>query len=699
MVRPAWEPPQGSEEPSPRPGRRLASASRSSTPGSPTLAIVFLPLLALVLVLLGGTASAKEKLIKAQPAQMAKTDQRGFNWDPNIQGVLNDGTSDCFDGAMSLKVNGGAFTPTKPPMQTTDGQEYVLSGAVGQIAITRRIRIDPVVGAARYVEVFENKSKRSVRVTAAVHSTLGSSAAGVMTNRSRAVMAGQLQKGETAIFAMHNGGSRPSVIFQLRGAHSKNVPVVTVSNNRQFNITWTLSIPAGRTTAILHSVAQRRWGSPPNAKAMEAELKPMLDAKWAKSLPTALRAVIANHSGATATDGSLTAPALAHEEVLALAKAYEVERGKNATVLIERDKPLVGMAEGSAVTVKTRMGEVSVPFKDVAIIRGGANVGRSMRLLLRDGEILSGSITAPSLLFKTKSGLDIPLDPAGIDVLILPKQTRDGVVDEGTDSFLTQLDGTKLALKKAEGLVLAAVSPWGDQDIDLDDVVRIRYTRDPLPGLWVLLRDGSRFPVAVRGDALPLVSRRFGPVQVVPGSIAAWSRHGVAAAVAKGEDGDDAGPVATHVHVVGGCYLTGTFVAKKLSIETVAGTTPVTLDQISKIVRNEDEEGSTPLFDFTMRSGETIQGRLSQHLLNFKTPRGQCRVPLMHLWGYRWYPSLEPAPKKPAAVPDAKDGEGKDAAGKNAAAAPSKKAKGSDAKKAGAPAPPKPVAPPKKGNA
>ena len=612
----------------------------------------------LLALLLAAPAAAKEKL---QPVNgtMARTDSQGFNWDPTPQeGVIRDGTNDCFDDAMRLRVKGGQFAVQgKPVLQTKDGLEYVFEGVIGQVGVVRRVRIDPQVAAVRYVEMLTNRSKRTVRLTVEIWSMLGGNAGGVVTDLGRANVNGPLQKGETSLFALQPSRSRPSVIFQLRDARSKMVPVVSVQNNRTFTVTYSLTIPPGKTVSLAHAVAQRRYAGQPAVKQMEQELKPMLDAAWLKGLPGTVRATIANRDASGATVEGLTKALPAHQEVLQLAKAYDVERGELAVLFLEREKPMKGFAAGMALDVATRMGTVKVPFTDVAVIRGGAGVGRSMRLFLRDGEILAGDIQAPGLLFRTEAGLEIPLDPGGVDALFLPQRERDGTVAEGTDAFLTQLDGTKLSLAKGAEVTLAAVSPWGDLTIPLEDVVRVRYAREPLPGLWALLRDGSRFPLTVRGESWKLMSRRFGGVDVAPGSIAAWSRHGVAAALAKNED-EEVVPTTTHAQLVGGCFLAGTFAETKLTLETVAGGTPIEVGAIHTLTRSDDAEGAGPAFVIKLKSGETVQGRLAEPLVRFETPRGTCLVPVLHLWAYRWSPppgAEPPEPAEPEDKPAAKD--------------------------------------------
>lgn len=668
-----------------------ASAQRTWLLAALTLALAALP---------ASEATAKEKLVPVAQGQMQRSDQLGFNWDPNAAGVIRDGSNDCFDGAMNLKVNGGPYKSTQAAMQTKDGTEFVLRGQVGDIAVTRRVRLDLVKGAARYVEVLQNKSKRAVTVTLEVTSQLGSSCQTVLTDQGRGVLNGPLEKGESGVIAVHGGGSRPSVLFQLRSPRSKVVPQVQVTNNRSFAFTWTVKIPAGKSAAVLHSVAQRRWSGPPMGKQLKAEFDPFLDRKWAGGLPAAVRSALINHAGSAGGTEALTATQAADEAIKEVARAYDVERGDDSVVLIERDKPLKGEVTGELLHVQTRLGQAEVPFDDVAILLGGANKGRSMRVYLRDGEVLAGEVRAEALLFATQAGLEIPLDPAGIDALFLPKSKQDGKIKEAAKAFLTQLDGTRLALAKATGGRLAAVTPWGDLDIPLEGVVRIDYVHEPLPGLWILLRSGSRLPVAIQGAALKLESLRFGVVDVEPGSMAAWQRNGVVIPMAKDEEGESIGPLATHVRLVGECFVAGELANIGLHVDTLAGTTPIEIDQIKQVERSDEEEDNEPAFEFTLKTGEKLSGRLKERMVSIRTPFGLCRVPVLHLLGYRWYP---PPPKEderkdrdPADGParggtigegtDGNDAKSKDAEGKDTEV---KDAKGEEAPKKGSNAEPK----------
>jgi len=598
-----------------------------------------------------GPAGAEEQLTPVAPDHLDRSDQLGYQWDPNVQGVLRDGTNDCFDAAMSLRVGGSSFTGNET-LQTKDGEELVLRGSAGDIAVTRRIRIDLVKGAARYVEVLENKSARSVTTTVEVRTNLGSSAQAVVSDKGRGVLNGPLEKDEVGVVAVQGGGPRPGVLFQLRTPRSNVSPEITVANNRAFTFMWTVEVPAGEAIAFVHTVAQRRWNGPPAGTALEAEFKPFLERTWLAGLPSTVRAAVVNHSGAEGPT-ALVRREPADESIKALAEAYDVKRGEEAVVFFEKEAPLSGTVFGANVRIVTRLGTAEVPFGEVAVLLGGAAMGRSMRVCLRGGEVLAGEVKAEGLLFASKSGLEIPLEPAGIDALFLPRGTQDGDVANGADALLTQLDGMRLALAAAPDARLHAVTPWGALDVPLDDVVRIDALREPAPGLRMHLRDGSTVPVVLQGGSLKLQSLRFGPLEVEPASVAAWQRTAADAQVER--TNTDGAPRRTHVHLAADCHLVGALDGEKLQADTIAGATPLVVAHLEQIERAEDADADgagLPRFEFTLASGEKLQGRLRERLLAVRTAYGLCRVPVQHLRDYR---RLEPPGEDPKADDAGKD--------------------------------------------
>ena len=72
------------------------------------------------------SARPAPRLVRASPGQFGhRSDARGFRWDINSRGQVNDGSNDAFDGAANLQVNGQTFN-CPSPQTTPDGKVTVL---------------------------------------------------------------------------------------------------------------------------------------------------------------------------------------------------------------------------------------------------------------------------------------------------------------------------------------------------------------------------------------------------------------------------------------------------------------------------------------------------------------------------------------------------------------------------------------------
>jgi hypothetical protein len=579
-----------------------------------------------VLGLLPAAARAGEKLVPADASQMTRRDALGFEWDPNSQGVLRDGSDDCFDAAMALEVDGQHFAATSPPRRTADGAELVLDGGSESVGVRRRLRLDAAHGALRYLEVIENRQDRARHVTVSLVSLLGSGASGVVTDTGRQFGSGPLQDGEAAVLAVHtnSGNRRPGVLWQLATAGSVLRPQVRVEGSRRFVFTWSLDLKPHERATLLHTVMQRHWAQVPQAAQVQALLAPVLDAAWIRDLAPILRRTLRNYLPRGGTASSLVHAPTAGRELFAFAKAEHVERGAQAVLVVGGSKAVTGRVDGGPLHLTTPDGELDLDLADVAAVRGGASRARPLRVYLRDGEVLAGTLRAPSLGLTAEAGLRLPLDPAALDALFLPSGDRDGVPAAGADAFVARLDGSKLAVRAPDGGHLPAATPWGQLDLPFEEIVRLHRVSTPHPALWALLRDGSAFPLALPSSRLVFTSLRFGRIELDPARLADWSRP-------PGPEPDASGR--THVQLAGNLVLVGTLTEGFLHVESPSGTVPVALGDVKRIDRATGDD-ETALFEISLASGTHVGGRLREAQLEVRTPHGTCHVPADQLESY-----------------------------------------------------------------
>lgn len=449
-----------------------------------------------------------------------RSDALGFNWDVNATGMIGDGTNDCFDGGMVLRLDNWNFQPATTRM-TKDGLTFVLTGRYGDLEVTRRVTVDLPLAAVRSVETVRNVGSQRVNTVLSVGSQLGGSCQSAGTNAAAPTAGPTLDRKEHTVYALQHPGGRPSVFWCVRSPRNRHPPEYVINNNRHFNFLWRLDLPPGRSVSVLTTVGQRRWAAAPSAQEIEKEVKPFLQARWAQGLPPEVVGTLLNFQ-ANAQVG-LDEPEPVLGELLALARALEVERGTAAHLAFAETAPLEGSVAGTVVRVRTRYGDREIPLADVAALRGGAGRGRTPRLYLRNGEILVGDVEAPGLVLHASSGLELALAPAAVDTLFLPAADGDGEPPAGAGAFVTLLDGSRLGLKEARRAELQAMTPWGLLAVPGPEVVRLVHAPDPAPGMWAALADGSRFPYLPGGEAVQLETLAFGPLEVPASRIAAWS--------------------------------------------------------------------------------------------------------------------------------------------------------------------------------
>ena len=90
-------------------------------------------LLLLGLVLSPPVVSGSDGLVDLDPERLNRTDNKGLAWDPQADGMLRDGSNDCFDGGLELTVNEKTFTPNLARKMTPDASELVLHGRLAGV--------------------------------------------------------------------------------------------------------------------------------------------------------------------------------------------------------------------------------------------------------------------------------------------------------------------------------------------------------------------------------------------------------------------------------------------------------------------------------------------------------------------------------------------------------------------------------------
>lgn len=394
----------------------------------------------------------------------AKTDSLGFAWDISQQGSVDDGTNDCFDGALVLQINGQNFSPQKP-MMTADGSQLVLAGMAGAMKVTRHIKVDVAQAMVRYVDSVTNPSNKTQTVAFLLYSNMGGGPNPWVTDQGTPVT-GALGKKESALIAFEGpSNGRPSVVFFLCGARSKVKPTIAAANgNDDMRVTYSLTIRPGKTVSILHTAAQRNFQAVPDPKTMAAFLKPIRSRKFISDVPANIRRTIVNSGGSYyggygggPVDFSMAASVGIEPEAADVLAFGEVTR-------------LRGSAVCDALAIKNRYGKQNLELADVAAIVGHRRLGKFSRVYLRDGQVISGELEVRGLSFTENTGVEIDLSLDGLDRLVLHRSPEDGKPAAGAQAYVATYQGDRLAVAYQENVVLGLATPWGPVRVPLDDV-------------------------------------------------------------------------------------------------------------------------------------------------------------------------------------------------------------------------------------
>jgi len=549
---------------------------------------------------------AQQALVPANFRQV--TDAQGFMWDVTPNGSINNGTGDSFDGAEVMEINGNSFQPQRPPMMTPDGSEYVFTANVGNLQVTRRVRVDLKASAVRYVELVRNPTPSPATASLTFATRFGSNQAQALVTDTGTPATGVLGRKDTGIVAfVPPNNMQMSVVFHLGGARSKVKPVMRSDQNMRFMFTYSLSVPAGKSVAIVHGIAQRRLVTPPDAKAAAGLLKPFSDRKWLADLPRDLRRVLVNAGG-------ISFGMLGEGMSLATLESLGVEPGPSDVLAVGHTTRLHGTATCTSVAIETRYGPVKIPFDDVAALVGRRHSSARPRVFLRDGQVYGGNLQVEGLKFTMNTGLPVALSADNLDRLVL--HVRPDEKDPPAEVFavLETIDGDRLALVRGEAEPVTVTTPWGDRRISLEEV-RQWVAAEGRVGHRLLLRDGTRLFAFLDDRPLEVKTLAFGP-QKMP---AVDVRAIMAVDNRPGEEGDPADIATPHLVLAGENLMVGQIDLPAIHLIIAGQPIPVPPNQL-RTMRNVSEGDDAPdaggrLFEAELWDGGTLAGKLREVVL------------------------------------------------------------------------------------
>lgn len=462
-------------------------------------------LAALVITFLAAPALATQQpLVNAQWTN--RNDSLGMMWDLRNGGYVDDGTNNCFNNAMLLQVSNNNVNFTSQQM-TPSGDLYVFNGNHGTIQVNRRVKMDPKFPGLRYVDTFSNPTQQPVTVPVTYYTRISSNAQSIMTDTGSAFNSGMLGEKDSGLL-LFRAGAQPSVVLQFSAPGSKVKPTITNSSNYQFQVTYSLQIPAGKKVTLISGIGQRSLNAAPaNKKELRKLFKPFQGRDFVKGVPRDLMKHVVNWKGGISGE----APVL-----YTIERDLETEPRADSDVLaIGEETRIRGKATWDRVMIETQFGELEPAAQRVAAIAGPRFSGGVSRVYLRDGQVLAGKLTVDNLKIDLAGGTSLSVAGDRLDRLVtrkLPNATASSA--EGFDAVVDTYQGDRIMIRSGESqpLVLTAVTPYGRREIVLDELEWVKMRSDEQPAYEFALSDGSRFVGLLEQQTLSGSSELFGKI-------------------------------------------------------------------------------------------------------------------------------------------------------------------------------------------
>ncbi|MBN1807623.1 MAG: hypothetical protein JW909_01045 [Planctomycetes bacterium] len=551
------------------------------------------------------------------------SDAQGYRWDLNNRGMVNDGTSDCFDGGLVLNVNGQQFNGNTCQM-TPDGSEYYLESLMASAKVERIVLVDKTDCVARYVEFIENTGTSTGTYTLQVFSCLGGSSQNCVSDMGRASPT-SLDKKEGGIVAVqYPNGGRPSVLFAVAHPKTRKKPDVSVDGNRRnYSTTYTLKLRPGEKAAVMHLVAQRRFTSPtPTAKELAAEYKLLYSKKWLKTVPAKYRRYLANwtRSGIYGPDSSA---------FWSMPEELGISQETTDILAVGETSRLHGKASCSKLTVTGRFGATEIPFEDVAAVTGLRYSGRKGSVYLRNGELLRGEIAAGDLAFTMQTGVTIAVSMKGLDRLVLHGDKKDGKPAEGAAALLETYDGNRLLVKPDGCDAFSFLTAWGAYTARIDEMESLKPTESEPLGFMLRLKDGTSMFGFLDAPGFKLQTVRFGQVQFGSGEIRRLAFISESGSLKE----DPAEIVRPHLILAGENVIVGDIDLPVMDFVLSGEVVPVPPNQVRSMVNaGVNAEGGgldmNVLFTVELWGGGLLNGSMRENRLPVRVGQQVWRIPV-----------------------------------------------------------------------
>ncbi len=578
-----------------------------------------------------GGGGGAQRLIPA--GYGVRTDKKGNSWNFQQSGVLGRVGDSMLNTGLNLKINNQSFYNYQP-MMSADGAEYVLQHGHPQqmmgLQVTRRIRLHESEGVVRYLEVLANPSGYDVSADVELHSSFNGNFRNYVSNQGSENFTTMGPKESSLIVNPGSATHAQAYLFTVSSPKGGLKPTLANPNKYSMVVHFQVTIPAGQTVCLMHSVTQVSAAEASESKALAKLFKDNSLSRLVARVPSELRGSLANYS----SEGGFGGMALMSSTSV---EALGVERARQDVLALGERTRLLGKAGCDRLVVTTTYGQVTVPFENVAALVGG-NRGRSdvARVFLRDGQVFSGRVETEDLRFVLPSGAKMDLDVRSLDRLVRSKAPDEGQWGGGVIALMETFRGDRIALRGDGGNFLACVTPWGSMDFSLDEVLWISPPEEEAVGHLVEFKNGSRFFAYLGGESPVLKSELLGDFRIRPQEVRSLVTNSISTMRTEREDDSkEEEPQEPHLLLAGGQRLVGQISAPELHV--ISNAEPLVMApeaiRLMRKVSGEVEDGfeNSPPFQIELWGGGVVLGYLRETVVPVRVRGEEWRIPLQDI--------------------------------------------------------------------
>jgi hypothetical protein len=544
----------------------------------------------------GGAAAAGEKEtgIHVSGSQRVgfnwyMTDGSGSRWDISSNGQVSDGTNDAYDGGMQLRMGGSYFASSSEGKLSKSGREVEIGPWVnGTIRVWRRVYIDGAVGYARWIDIYENTAGATADLKVQYYSNLGGTISTTTTTTGKQDLT---DKDWGIVTADSTDSSRPAIAHVFTNRGSRTRPDVKFNRNQDdFNVSFDIKIPAGKTVAICQFEAQRQ-GSDQAVKFLK-DFNPRHELD---KVPADLRKLIVNMGGATLVMGNIDLPR--HDKHDLAIRRNETEDELLGTILNER------------FDVETFYGKLELPAAKVAGISIPAADDPYVQVVLLDGQMVAGKLLNAPLRLRLTNGNEMSLPPENIQAAtfaLSPQRPAEIKISRPT---LILRSGQQLAFR-ASDLDLRYQSLYGEVRLEADQLTRLDLDT-PDGGLHrAVFRNGSVLSGLLVADALKL--------DLDLGLVLETRRQVLSQVLLPAEDIDASG--LCEMTLRNEDVLFGQIADESLAVDTQYGKVTVSPSEIDELT--VPQEAALGQVSIKLRGGTTVTGKFVGQAVTFQVEPG-----------------------------------------------------------------------------